>query len=245
MFLAHANPAGADGFDLLKSAISTTNSTGSAVAALSEGQVADGLKAALSKGVEHAVTSLGSANGFLTNLNVKISMPAKLQTVERVLRSAGQGKLVDDFIASMNHAAEQAMPAAASVFGDSIKLMNIDDAKSILSGPQDAATQFFRRTTQTNLYAKFLPLVKNATDKVGVTAHYKQMMGKFTSAGSLGGLFGGKSPVNLEAADIDSYVTGKSLDGLFKMVADEEKNIRANPMAQSSGLLQKVFSAVK
>ena len=170
-------------------------------------------------------------------------MPAKLQSVEKGLRLAGQGELVDGFITSMNRAGEQAVPAAASVFGDSIRQMSIADAKSILSGPNDAATQFFRRTTQTNLHAKFYPLVQKATDEVGVTARYKQMMGKFTNADSLGGLFGGKSPAKFDAADIDSYVTDKAMDGLFKVVAEEEKNIRANPAERTTQLLQQVFGA--
>jgi Protein of unknown function (DUF4197) len=243
LFVAVCLNANAGAWDFLKSAVATTNSTVSAVSGLSQDQMAGGLKEALGKGVERAVASLGRTNGFLTNLNVKILMPAKLQSVEKGLRVAGQGQLVDDFIGSMNRAAEQAVPTAAAVFGDSIRQMSIADAKGILTGPDDSATQFFRRTTQTNLHAKFYPLVQKATDEAGVTARYKQMMSKFTAADSLGGLFGGKSPVTLDAADIDSYVTDKAMDGLFKVVADEEKNIRANPVARTSDLLQKVFGS--
>lgn len=231
--------------DFLKSAASNTNVAIVAGTALSQDQVVNGLKEALGKGVERAVASLGRTNGFLTNMNVKISMPAKLQSVEKGLRVAGQGKLVDDFITSMNRAAEQAVPTAAVVFGDSIEQMSIADAKGILGGTNDAATQFFRRTTQTNLHAKFYALVQKATDSVGVTASYKQMMGKFTTADSFGGLFGSKSPVKLDAADIDSYVTDRAMDGLFKVVAEEEKSIRANPVARTSDLLQKVFGSGK
>ncbi|MGD0744029.1 MAG: DUF4197 domain-containing protein [Verrucomicrobiota bacterium] len=238
-FTAHAGI-----FDQLKSALTTTNSAATtAVSALSSDQVAGGLKEALGKGVSNAVVSLGHDGGFLTNLNVKIPMPEKLQKVESALRLAGQSQLADGFIASMNHAAEQAVPVAAGVFGDAIQQMTIADAKGILAGPDDAATQFFRRTTQTNLFAKFHPIVQKATDSVGVTAQYKAMMGKFAAVDTLGGLFGQKNPVNLDAADIDTYVTDKALDGLFKMVAAEEKNIRANPVARTSDLLQKVFGA--
>jgi hypothetical protein len=230
--------------DFFKSILGTTNSkTSVAGLALPEDQIVGGLKEALGKGVERAVSFLGRTNGFLTNLNVKITMPAKLQSVEKGLRVAGQGQFVDDFVASMNRAAEKAVPTAAAVFGDSIRQMSIADAKAILSGPNDAATQFFRRTTQTNLHTRFYPLVQKATDEVGVTARYKQMMSKFTGAGSLGGLFGNKSAVKLETADIDSYVTDKAMDGLFKVVAEEEKNIRANPVARSSDLLRKVFGS--
>ena len=238
-------PAVGGPLDFLKSAVSGTNAPSVAGAALPQDQIVSGLKEALGKGVERAVASLGRTNGFLTNMNVRIPMPAKLQSVEKGLRVAGQGKLVDEFVTSMNRAAEQAVPTAAAVFGDSIKQMSIGDAKGILGGTNDAATQYFRRTTQTNLHAKFYPLVQKATDSVGVTASYKQMMGKFTSADSLGGLFGGKSPAKLDAADIDSYVTDKAMDGLFKMVAEEEKSIRANPVARTSDLLQKVFGPGK
>lgn len=241
-------PAHAGFFDQLKSAVTTTNktvTTAASAAGLSQEQMVGGLKEALGKGVTRAVAGLGRDGGFLTNLNVKIPMPEKLQKVESVLRLAGQNQMADDFVASMNHAAEKAVPVAAGVFGESIKQMTITDAKNILNGAPDAATQFFRRTTQTNLVAKFLPIVKNATDQVGVTAQYKQMMGKFAAVNTLGGLFGKNTPVKLDAADIDAYVTDKALDGLFKMVAEEEKNIRANPVARTTDLLQKVFGAAK
>ncbi|HEY9171659.1 MAG TPA: DUF4197 domain-containing protein [Verrucomicrobiae bacterium] len=228
--------------DKLKSALSSTNTT-VATSTLTPDQMAGGLKEALSKGVEKAVASLGRENGFLTNLNVKIPMPEKLQTVEKGLRAVGQNQLAEDFVRSMNRAAEQAVPVAAGVFGDAIKQMSIADARSILAGPDDAATQFFRRTTQTNLHAKFYPIVQKATDQVGVTAQYKQMTGKLAAAESLGALFGKSPATKLGAADIDAYVTDEALDGLFKLVAEEEKNIRANPLARTSELLQKVFGS--
>jgi hypothetical protein len=242
-FVAACCTANAGLFDQLKSALTTTNNAAAAVSSLSQDQIVGGLKEALSKGVSNAVVSLGHNGGFLTNLNVKIPMPEKLQKVESALRLAGQSQMADDFIGSMNHAAEQAVPVAAGVFGDAIKQMSIADAKGILAGPDDAATQYFRKTTQTNLFAEFYPLVQKATDSVGVTAEYKAMMGKFASVNTLGGLFGKSNPVQLDAADIDTYVTDKALDGLFKMVADEEKNIRANPVARTSDLLQKVFGS--
>jgi len=242
--------AGAGLFDQVKSALTATNSTttnsllrSATAGTLSQEQMAAGLKEALSKGVERAVASLGRTNGFLTNMNVRIPMPAKLQKVETVLRTAGQAQLADDFVGSMNHAAETAVPVAASVFGDAIKQMSIADAKSILSGTNDAATQYFRRTTQTNLQAKFYPIVQKATDQVGVTAQYKTMMGKFTALDSVSSMFGSKSATKLSTGDIDAYVTDKAMDGLFKMVAEEEKNIRANPLARTTDLLQQVFGS--
>ena len=134
---------------------STNSAASPALAALSQDQMVGGLKDALGNGLQHAIAQLGHDGGFLTNLNVKIPLPEKLQSVEKALRAVKQDKYADEFVATMNHAAEQAVPEAASVFGDAVKQMSIDDAKSVLTGPPDAATQFFRRTTQTNLYARF------------------------------------------------------------------------------------------
>ncbi len=228
------------------SAATGTSSAQSSLAALTQGQAADGLKAALSKGVQNAVNNLGRNGGFLTNLNVKIPMPEKLQTIEKTMRSLGQAKLADDFVATMNHAAEQAVPQAATVFADSIKQMSIEDAKSILSGPSDAATQFFRRTTETNLFGRFLPIVQKSTANAGVTSAYKNMLAKARMPGGIGGALGGnlaQTYLGKDAGDVDSYVTHKAMDGLFKMVAEEEKSIRQNPVARTSDILKKVFGA--
>ncbi len=218
----------------------------SALSALSSDQVTGGLKEALGNGLQHAIAELGHAGGFLTNLNVKIPLPEKLQTVEKALRALHQDKLADEFVATMNHAAEQAVPQAASVFGEAVKQMTMDDAKSILTGPPDAATQFFRRTTETNLYSRFLPIVQKATAATGVTSAYKNMTSRVNGGGALGGNFGGlaNSYLGTDALDVDAYVTNKALDGLFKMVADEEKRIRENPVARTTDLMQKVFGAI-
>lgn len=212
-------------------------------AALSQDQVVQGLKEALGKGVQQAISRLGHDGGFLTNLNVKIPMPERLRTVEKTLRLLKQDKLADDFVVTMNHAAEQAVPQAAGVFGDAIKGMSIEDAKSILTGTNNAATQYFRRTTETNLFSRFLPIVKQATDQTGVTSTYKKLMEK-ANAGSGFGSFG-RSLLQAESVDVDSYVTTQALDGLFKMVAEEEKRIRENPVARTTDLLQRVFGAVQ
>ncbi len=244
-----AVPIRADIFDLFginkpKTADPATAALG---AALGEDKVIAGLREALGKGLKQAVSDLGKPGGFLTNLDVKIPMPAKLQSVERGLRAVGQDKLADDFVGSLNRAAEKAVPEAAAVFADSLQKMTIADARNILNGPPDAATQFFARTTRTNLAERFLPLVKKATDEVGVTAAYKNMTGHLTAADSLGGgLLGGlrKSVVDDQAMDLDGYVNERALDGLFKMVADEEKRIRANPAARTTELLKEVFGSV-
>ncbi len=209
---------------------------------LSQEQMVQGLKEALGKGVQQAVSQLGHNGGFLTNLEVKIPMPEKLRTVEKTLRAVGQDKLADDFVDTMNHAAEQAVPEAAGVFRDAVQGMSIADAKAILTGTNNAATQYFRLTTETNLFARFLPIVKKATDQTGVTSAYKQLMAKAETWNPFGSF--GHSVLGSESMDVDTYVTNKALDGLFKMVAEDEKRIRENPTARTSDLLQKVFGAV-
>jgi hypothetical protein len=217
------------------------------LAGLSQDQMVQGLKDALAKGLQRAIANLGHDGGFLTNLNVKIPMPEKLQTVEKALRAMKQEKLADDFVATMNHAAEVAVPEAGSVFADALKQMSIDDAKSILNGPNDAATLYFEKATQTNLYAKFYPIVQKATAQTGVTAAYKNVMEKANvtqGLGSFGSALSG-SLLGKDSMDVDDYVTNKALDGLFKMVAAEELQLRQNPVARTTATLQKVFGALK
>jgi hypothetical protein len=213
----------------------TNVAAGAALLGLSEEQVTRGLKEALGKGVEQAVGMLGKEGGFLNDLSVKILMPEKLKKAESTLRTLGQGRAVDDFIASMNRGAEKAAPEAAAVLGDAIRQMTVADAKAILTGTNNAATQYFRRTSETNLYDKFLPIVKKATDEVGVTSSYKRLVDKAGFAAPL---------LNAEAANLDGYVTRKALDGLFLKIGEEEKRIRENPAARTTDLLQKVFGAV-
>ncbi|MGD0259683.1 MAG: DUF4197 domain-containing protein [Verrucomicrobiota bacterium] len=238
--VAAANPAADKPQGLVGQAQAT-------LAGLSQDQIVQGLEDALAKGLQEAIAKLGHDGGFLTNLNVKIPMPEKLQTVEKALRAMNQDKLADDFVTTMNHAAEQAVPEAGSVFADALKQMSIEDAKSILSGPDDAATQYFQKTTQTNLYAKFYPIVQKATAHTGVTAAYKNLMEKANvgqGLGSFGSALGG-SLLGKDSLDVDAYVTNKALDGLFKMVAEEEEQIRQNPAARTTDMLQKVFGALK
>lgn len=191
-----------------------------------------GLREALLNGTFSAIKSLGREGGFLKNLRVRIPMPKSLQPVEKTLRLIGQGRVADDFIAAMNHAAEKAVPVAADVFKNSIRQMTFQDAVNIVRGPDDAATQFFRRTSEKRLAEKFLPIVRSFTEQVGVTAQYKAMMEQYGSIARLAGR---------DAVDIDEYVTQKALDGLFLLIADEEKRIRRDPVARTSEILQKVF----
>lgn len=231
--LQEANAGWTDYLDKLKEGVVTPATTTSA-AGLTENEMIAGLKEALEKGTRFAVDTLGKDGGFLDNSKVRIPMPDKLKWVDKSLRKFGQDKLADEFVASMNHAAEQAVPEAAAVFGDAIKAMSLEDAKSILKGPDDAATQYFRKTTESTLKEKIRPIVTQTTDKAGVTSNYKRMMSK------AGGL---SSFLSRDVTDMDGYITDKTLDGLFLMIAEEEKKIRENPVARSSDLLKKVFGA--
>ena len=163
-------------------------------------------------------------------------MPPQLHQVEGALRTMGQSKMADEFVATMNHAAEKAVPVAASVFAGAITNMTVEDAKAILTGPSDAATQYFRKTSEPQLHEQFLPIVRAATAETGVTAAYKNLLQQAGPAASF---------LGTDASDLDGYVTKKSLDGLFKMVAAEEKKIRENPVARTTDLLKKVFGSLK
>lgn len=231
----------------LKKAKDADPAVGALGGTFTEGQLVVGLKEALDKGLKQAVANLGRPGGFLTNLSVKIPMPEKLQKAERLLRAVGQDRLAEDFVVSMNRAAERAVPEAAAVFGDAIQQMTIVDARNILTGPSDAATQFFARTTRTNLAQRFLPMVKKATEEVGVTATYKDMTARLAATDSLGGGLVGSlrnKVIDDRALDLDAYVNERALDGLFKMVAEEEKRIRENPAARTTELMQKVFGSL-
>lgn len=208
----------------------------SSLAALSSDQVTQGIKEALGKGLQRAVATLGQPGGFLTNLNVKIPIPEKLQLIEKGLRAVNEGQYADQCVTTMNQAAEQAVPAAADVFANSLKNMSVADAKGILSGPQDGATQFFRKATEAELTKKFSPIVQQAMTKCGTTAAYQQLLDKAK----------GVSPFfSNPSLDLNAYVTGKAMDGLFIMVAAEEKRIRENPVARSTDLLKSVFGALQ
>ncbi len=246
VFLSFAGEVAAAGvFDIFRPGRS--RETNSPAGDLTQGEMVKGLKEALGVGVEQAIARLGVDGGFLTNLAVRIPMPEKLRSVEKTLRAMRQDKLADEFVVTMNRAAERAVPEAAQVFTDALQRMSIDDAKSILTGGNDAATQFFRRTSSTNLFQRFLPIVKKATEQTGVVANYKKITEKASRPESFGGfgrilddVLGGTA-----SFDVDSYVTDKAMDGLFKMVAEEEKKIRENPRARGSQLLKKVFGSIQ
>jgi hypothetical protein len=217
------------------------------LSALSQEQVMSGLKEALAKGVQMAVTNLGKPDGFLKDVSVRIPLPESLKKVEKGLRAVGQSQLADEFVTTMNRAGEQAVPEAAAVLGDAVRQMSVADAKAIATGTNTAATDYFRRTAGTNLYTRFLPIVKKATEATGVTAAYKRMTEKASLGGQggfggLGGLAG--NTLGKDSVDIDAYVTRKALDGLFVKIAEQEKAIRENPAARTTDLLQKVFGSL-
>jgi len=203
---------------------------------LTNTEMVSGLKEALVKGTQFAVDNLSKDGGFLNNNAVKIPMPDSLSRVEKTLRTLHQDELANEFIDTMNHAAEQAVPAASAIFGQAIQNMSVEDAKGILAGPDDAATQYFRTNTEAALTEKMRPIVEEATARTGVTSAYKNMTAR---AGGMTSLLSG------DATDLDGYVTDKTLDGLFLMIAEEEKKIRQNPLARSTDLLKKVFGASK
>lgn len=234
---AVAGTAPAALLDFLKPKTNVTSASTSLLPGLSQEQVAEGLKQALGKGVQSAVTNLARPGGFLENPQVKIPMPEKLQAVEKTLRAMKQDQYADEFVTTMNRAAEAAVPEALPIFTDTLKSMTIDDAKKLVSGGNDSATQFFKTKGEKRIQEKMAPLVKEATGKAGVTAAYKKLLDQ---AGS-GSSFLGRLNLNTASFDVDSYVTQKASDGLFKMIAEEEKRIRENPAARTTELLQKVF----
>lgn len=194
-----------------------------------------GLKEALTQGAGKAVDLLGKKDGFLGNAKVKIPLPESVQKVEGILRGLGMGKKADELVTAMNRAAEAAVPEARTLLVNSIKQMSVEDAKAILTGGDDSATQYFRRTTSGPLAEKFKPMVKSAMDKVQVAKKYDQLAGKASTYGL----------VREEDAQLENYVTKKALDGLYLMIAEEEKAIRKNPLGAAGSLAQKVFGALK
>jgi len=203
--------------------------------AISNQDAVGGLREALVKGTQYAVDTLGKQDGFFGNGKVKIPLPPSLHKAEKILHSLGMGKQADELVLTMNRAAEAAVPEAKALLVDSVKKMSVQDAKGILTGGQDSATQYFKRSTSDQLRTKFLPIVKKATAKVQLAQKYDEYAGKGVKLGL----------VKKEDANLDSYVTQKAIDGLFVMIAEEEAKIRKNPAQAASGVLQKVFGALK
>lgn len=202
---------------------------------LTDGEASQGLKAALEKGALAAVNLLGKQDGFLGNDKVRIPLPGYLDDAAKMMKTFGQGKQVDELVTAMNRAAEAAVPMAKDLLVGAVKSMNVSDAKKILAGGETSVTQFFADKTREPLAVKFLPVVTQATEKVGLAAKYNSVAGKAAGLGL----------VKKEDANIQQYVTGKSLDGLYLMIGDEEKKIRQDPVGAGSAILGKVFGALK
>jgi hypothetical protein len=201
-------------------------------AVLSNEDVIAGLKEALAQGARRAVESLGRTDGFFRNADVRIPVPEKLKGVESALRVLRQGRFADEFVLTMNRAAEHAVPEAGAILGEAIQKISVGDAKRILDGPDDAATQYFRKVGEQRLTERMRPIVSDATSRAGVTSAYKNLLDRAGFAATL---------VGADAVDIDGYITQKALDGLFLLIAQEEKRIRADPLARSTEILKKVF----
>lgn len=219
---------------LLLLSVTSLNAHAINISNLSNRDVVAGLKAALNKGAVNAVGSLGKADGFFGNDRVKIPLPDSMKKVDQTLRNIGMGQYADELVLTMNRAAEAAVPEAKTLLLNALKEMSVQDAKGILTGGDTSATDYFRGKTSQKLSAKFLPIVHQATAKVGVAQKYNQLAGNASRLGLID-----ENQTNLE-----NYITRKTLAGLFLMIADEEKAIRANPLAQGSKLLNKVFGSI-
>lgn len=205
------------------------------LADISGAEAGGGLREALTQGAGKAVDLLGKSDGFLKNKKVKIPLPESMQKVEGLMRGLGMGKQADELITAMNRAAEAAVPEAKALLVNAVKDMSVEDAKDILTGGNTSATKYFRQKTAKPLGEKFLPIVKQAIDKVKLAKTYE----KFADKGVQFGL------VKEEDTHLENYVTEKALDGLYTMIAEEEKAIRKNPVGAAGSLAQKVFGALR
>lgn len=202
---------------------------------LSNADASKGLKTALEKGALQAIGLLGKPDGFLGNDRVRIPLPGYLNDAAQLLRTLGQGAKVDELLTSMNRAAEAAVPLSKDLLLKAVQGMSVTDAKGILGGGDTAVTAFFASKTRPALAVKFLPIVTQATAKVGLAEQYNALAGKASDLGLM----------KKEDANIQQYVTGKTLDGLFLMISDEEKKIRQNPLGYGSAILGKVFGSLQ
>ncbi|WP_313740269.1 DUF4197 domain-containing protein [Pseudomonas sp.] len=201
---------------------------------LSQSDAASGLKDALTQGAQVAVKQLGTPGGFNNNPQVRIELPGKLGKAAKAMKMFGKGEQVDALEASMNKAAEAAVPQAQAILLDAVKKMSVADAKGILSGAQDSATQYLDKTSREQIRAKFLPIVKQATDQVGLAKQYNNFAGQAMALGV----------VDAKSASIENYVTEQALDGLFEIIAKQEQSIRQNPAQAATSLAKKVFGVL-
>ena len=202
---------------------------------ITNSEAVSALKTALEKGARGAVSSLGRTDGFFGNPRVRIPMPESLQRAERFMRRIGMGRYADELVLTMNRAAEAAVPEARTLLIGAVKKMTVEDAKGILTGGDTAGTAYFRRTTEDQLRARFLPIVSRATARVKLAEKYDE----YADWGVRFGL------MRREDANLNVYVTQKALDGLFLVIADEERSIRRDPIGSASSIIRKVFGALR
>jgi hypothetical protein len=202
---------------------------------ISNADAANGLRQALSDGSLAAVAKLGVENGFFGDPRVKIPLPPNLKRVEGAMRALGMRRQADELVLSMNRAAEAAVPEAKQLLLDAVRKMTVQDAKQILTGGDTAGTEYFKRTTSKQLAERFLPIVKKATDRVGLAQQYNAIAAQGASLGL----------VKEEQATIERYVTQKALDGLYFMIGEQEKAFRKNPLGASSDIVKRVFGALR
>ena len=211
------------------------NAAAATIADLSNAEAVRGLKQALNDGSAAAVARLGVENGYFANPNVKIPLPPSLQRVERGLRAFGMRRQADELVLTMNRAAEAAVPEAKQLLVDAVKTMSVQDAKGILGGGDTAATEYFQRSTRSQLGRRFLPIVKQATDRVGLAQQYNALAGQGVALGL----------VKEDQGSIESYVTQKALDGLYFMIGEQEKAFRQDPVGATSDIVRRVFGALR
>ena len=202
---------------------------------LSETDAAAGVRAALQRGAVAAVGLLGRADGFLGNPKVRIPLPGVLNDAAGLLKAMGQQRRVDELVTAMNRAAEQAVPQAQSLLVNAVRTMSVEDARKLLTGGDNSATEFFAAKTREPLHLKFLPIVTKATERVKLADKYNALAGRAASLGL----------VKNEDANLQQYVTGKALDGLYLMIGEEERKIRQDPVGTGSAILKKVFGSLK
>jgi hypothetical protein len=202
---------------------------------ITSAEAARGLRQALTDGSLAAVAKLGVENGFFANPRVKIPLPPSLQKIERGLRAFGMRREADELVLAMNRAAEAAVPEAKQLLTDAVKKMSVQDAKGILTGGDTAATEYFQRSTRSQLGQRFLPIVKKATDKAGLAQQYNALAGQGAALGL----------VKEGEASIERYVTQKTLDGLYYMIGEQEKAFRKDPVSASSAIVRKIFGALR
>lgn len=219
---------------ILSFALFATHANALGLSDLTNVEASGGLKEALIQGAGKAVSQLSATDGFLGNQEVKIPLPDTLKKAEKTMRMFGMGKQADELVLKMNRAAEAAVPEAKALLVDSVKKMTVADAKAILTGGDDAATQYFKKTTSAPMAEKFLPIVTKATEDVQLAQQYN----KFASMGNKFGL------IKKDQTNLEQYVTQKTLDGVYFMMAKEEAAIRKDPIGQTSNLLKKVFGAL-